>query len=187
MPLRRRDCLALIAVGLASPTAAAEQSWRGAHAFSFERAEGGTLALADLAQGPLLVVNTATACGFAPQFAGLEQLWLRYGGRGLTVLAVPSNDFGRQEPLPDREIAAAARERFGVTFPIMAAASVSGENAHPFYRWAATERPGETPQWNFHKYLVSREGALLAGFPTTIEPTDPRIIRAIGEVVGPAL
>ncbi|MCJ2012256.1 glutathione peroxidase [Methylobacterium sp. J-076] len=151
----------------------------GAGAFAFDKPEGGRLALADLAGKPILVVNTATACGYAGQFVGLEGLWTRFGSRGLTVIAVPSPDFGNQEPLDGVAIAEAARRNFGVTFPVVSKVHVKGPAAHPFYRWAAAEKPGATPGWNFHKYLVARDGSLLGAYPHTMEPTDPRIITAI--------
>ena len=178
MSLVRRDALILIGSFMASP-AAAEQDTVKASAFSFDKPEGGALSLADLSDKPILVVNTATACGFAPQFVGLEGLWTRFGQRGLTVIAVPSPDFGNQEPLDGPAIAEAARKNHGVTFPVMNKTHVRGPSAHPFYRWAAEQKPGQSPQWNFHKYLVGRDGSLRAAFGTAIEPADPRVISAI--------
>ncbi|AWN54320.1 glutathione peroxidase [Methylobacterium sp. 17Sr1-1] len=180
MPVVRREALCLIAGALALPARAAPlQSGATASAFGFAKPEGGTLALAAHAGKPILVVNTATACGYAPQFAGLQQLWTRFGPRGLTVIAVPSPEFGHQEPLDGVAIAEAARKNHGVTFPVTAKTSVTGPQAHPFYRWAAAEKPAETPRWNFHKYLVGRDGHVSAAFATPVEPTDPRVIAAI--------
>lgn len=180
MPLVRREALVLIAGALSLPAyAAPQQSTATASAFRFAKPEGGSLALAELAGKPILVVNTATACGYAPQFSGLEQLWTRFGARGLTVIAVPSADFGRQEPLDGMAIAEAARKNHGVTFPVVGKTSVTGPQAHPFYRWAAAEKPAETPRWNFHKYLVGRDGHLAAAFATPVEPTDTLVIAAI--------
>ncbi|GJD29117.1 Thioredoxin/glutathione peroxidase BtuE [Methylobacterium adhaesivum] len=180
----RREALMLLGAALALGPRAARAgdtptSEIRAGAFSFEKPEGGSLALADLAGKPILVVNTATACGYAGQFVGLQGLWTRFGARGLTVVAVPSPDFGNQEPLDGLAIAEAARKNHGVTFPIMAKVHVKGPQAHPFYRWAAAEKPGATPGWNFHKYLVGRDGRLLAAYPHTLEPTDPRLVTAI--------
>jgi glutathione peroxidase len=181
MPIVRREALVLIGGLLALPARAAApgQSAVTAAAFGFDRPEGGRLALADLAGKPVLVVNTATACGYAPQLSGLQQVWTRFGARGLTVVAVPSGDFGNQEPLEGAAIVEALRRSHGVTFPVVAKTSVTGPNAHPFYRWAAAERPGETPRWNFHKYLVGRDGHLAAAFPSAVEPTDPRLVTAV--------
>ncbi|HJE25338.1 MAG TPA: glutathione peroxidase [Methylorubrum populi] len=181
MTIRRRDCLAMLAVLAAGPVRAGQ-----AEAFSFDRPEGGALALADYAGKPILIVNTATACGYAPQFAGLQGLWTRFGGRGLAVIAVPSPDFGNQEPLDGVAIAEAARKNHGVTFPVTDKTHVRGPAAHPFYRWAAEQKPGQTPQWNFHKYLVGRDGSLRAAFATQIDPSDPRIVSAIVAELGQA-
>lgn len=180
MTLLRRDALGLLGSLVLHPAVAAPlQSSPTASAFVFALPDGGRLALADLAGKPVLVVNTATACGYAPQFGGLQQLWTRFGPRGLTVLAVPSGDFGHQEPLDGQAIADAARANHGVTFPVAMKTAVTGPNAHPFYRWAAAEKPSELPRWNFHKYLVGRDGRLAASFATPVEPTDPRVIAAI--------
>ena len=178
-PLPRRRALMLLGAAVAAGPCRALAGAMRAGAFGFEKPEGGILALADLAGKPILVVNTATACGYAGQFVGLQTLWTRFGGRGLTVIAVPSPDFGNQEPLDGPAIAQAAREHYGATFPVVAKAHVKGPAAHPFYRWAAAEKPGSTPGWNFHKYLVARDGSLLGAYPHTLEPTDPRIITAI--------
>ena len=95
------------------------------------------------------------------------------------MLGVPSPDFGNQEPLDGVAIAEAARKNHGVTFPVTAKTHVRGPAAHPFYRWAAAEKPGSTPNWNFHKYLIARDGTLAAAFATQVEPTDPRMISGI--------
>jgi glutathione peroxidase len=181
MAFTRRGMVALIGGTLVPLRATAETGAPIGHDFVFARPDGSLLELKAYAGRPLLVVNTATACAYAPQFGGLQQLWLRFGGRGLLVLGVPSNDFGGQEPLPDADLAAAAERQHGVTFPLSAKTSVRGLQAHPFYRWAAARRPGETPAWNFHKYLVSRTGELAAAFSSATPPTDPRIVAAIGE------
>jgi glutathione peroxidase len=179
-PLPRRQALLLLgAAALAAGSRTARAAESGAGAFVFEKPEGGVLPLSEFAGKPILVVNTATACGYAGQFVGLQGLWTRFGSRGLTVIAVPSPDFGNQEPLDGPAIAEAARKNFGVTFPVVSKVHVKGVNAHPFYRWAAAEKPGSTPGWNFHKYLVARDGSLRAAFPHTIDPNDPRIITAI--------
>jgi glutathione peroxidase len=150
-----------------------------AYAFSFAGLQGGTILLSGFAGKPMLVVNTASLCGYTPQFTGLQQLWSRYHDRGLTVIGVPSNDFGAQEPGTPIEIMATAHDEYGVTFPMAAKTEVKGRNAHPFYKWAAVERPVETPHWNFHKYLIGRDGHVAAVFPTEIEPMDARVIDAV--------
>lgn len=187
MTLLRRDCLALLGTLIATGARAAEESASNARDFSFTKpGESGVLPLADFSGKPVLIVNTATACGFAGQLTGLQGLWTRYGMRGLTVIAVPSPDFGNQEPLDGTAIADAIRQSHGVTFPVVDKTHVRGPSAHPFYRWAAAEKPGQTPQWNFHKYLVGRDGSLRAAFATQVEPNDPRIISAIVAELGSA-
>jgi glutathione peroxidase len=156
-----------------------------AFAFSFKTLDGKQLRLSEQIGRPLLVVNTASLCGYTPQYAGLETLWSRYRDRGLLVLGVPSNDFGGQEPGGSSEIHGTAH-RHGVTFPLTEKVAVRGEAAHPFYRWAAIQRPGETPRWNFHKYLVARDGTLAASFASAIEPIDPRLVAAVERELPPA-
>jgi glutathione peroxidase len=150
-----------------------------AYAFSFAGLEGADIKLAEHAGRPILVVNTASLCGYTPQYAGLQQLWSRYHTRGLLIVGVPSNDFGGQEPGGADDIVKTAHGEYGVSFPLAAKAQLKGPTAHPFYKWAASERPLETPRWNFHKYLVGRDGHIAAVFPTDIEPMDARVINAI--------
>jgi glutathione peroxidase len=181
MTIDRRMLLALLGSGIASPALAQApaMSRQTAYAFTFAGLAGPALALADHAGKPILVVNTASQCGYPPQLAGLQQLWTRYRDRGLLIIGVPSNDFGGQEPGGPAEIEKTAHGEYGVSFPLAAKADVKGPSAHPFYKWAALERPGEAPRWNFHKYLIGRDGRIAAVFSTQIEPTDVRIIAAI--------
>ena len=181
MPIDRRTLLALFGSTLASPAfaQAPAMSKPTAYAFSFTSLDGAKLSLAEHAGKPILIVNTASQCGYTPQLAGLQQLWTRYHDRGLLIIGVPSNDFGGQEPGGPAEINKTAHGEYGVTFPLAAKADVKGPAAHPFYKWAALERPGEGPRWNFHKYLIGRDGRIAAVFATQIEPTDTRVIAAI--------
>ena len=156
-----------------------------AYAFSFTGLDGGAIRLAEHSGKPILVVNTASQCGYTPQFTGLQELWTRYRERGLLIVGVPSNDYGGQEPGGPAEINQTAHGEYGVSFPLAAKAEVRGPAAHPFYKWAALERPGDTPRWNFHKYLVGRDGHIAAVFSTQIEPTDPRVIAAIDRELRP--
>jgi glutathione peroxidase len=155
------------------------------YAFSFKRLEGGDLRLAEHAGKPILVVNTASLCGYTPQYAGLEQLWRRYRDQGLLVLGVPSNDFGGQEPGGAAEIDHTAHQEYGVTFPLTEKVVVKGAAAHAFYKWAAGERPLDVPRWNFHKYLVGRDGHIAAAFPSETEPQDARIVAAVARELRP--
>jgi len=179
----RRQLLACIAGALAAPTLAHAQSPGmsrvTAYAFSFAGLEGGDIRLSAYAGKPVLIVNTASLCGYTPQYAGLQQLWTRYRDRGLMIIGVPSNDFGEQEPGGPSDILETAHGEYGVTFPLTAKVEVRGPNLHPFYKWAAVERPFEIPRWNFHKYLVGHDGRIAAVFPTEIEPMDARVINAV--------
>jgi glutathione peroxidase len=183
----RRYVLALLSACFATPAFAQTLSMQQAptmsritaYAFSFTGLEGTVIKLAEHAGKPILVVNTASLCGYTPQYAGLQQLWARYQERGLLIVGVPSNDFGGQEPGGTTEIMKTAQGEYGVGFPLAAKVQVKGPSTHPFYKWAATERPLDTPHWNFHKYLVGRDGHIAAVFPTDIEPMDARVINAI--------
>ena len=154
-----------------------------AYVFSFPALAGESIRLADFAGRPLLVVNTASLCGYTPQYAGLQQLWSDFRERGLMIIGVPSNDFGGQEPGGASEIAATAQHQYGVTFPLAAKAVVTGPAAHPFYRWAAEARPKDVPRWNFHKYLLGRDGYIADVFGSAVEPTDTRIRTAIARAL----
>jgi glutathione peroxidase len=129
----------------------------------------------------LLVVNTASRCGFTPQYEGLDALYGHYRERGLVVLGFPSNDFA-QEPEAEQEIQNFCRVSYGVKFPMYEKIKVSGPDAHPFYRQLAAQGGGY-PEWNFYKYLVDRKGAVVARFPSQVRPDDPRLIEAIEKLL----
>lgn len=183
----RRAFLAAAAVVIAEPscsrTARAQVSRMTAYTFSFPALAGGDIRLAEFTGRPLLVVNTASLCGYTPQYAGLQELWTEFSGRGLVILGVPSNDFGAQEPGGATEITQTAHHQYGVTFPIAAKAVVKGPNAHPFYKWAAEARPKEVPRWNFHKYLIGRDGYIAEVFPESVTPADTRVKTAIARAL----
>jgi glutathione peroxidase len=180
----RKGLAGALALGLLSAiwcaAAAADTAKPLAYNFSFEAIEGGRMPLEQWRGKVLLVVNTASFCGFTPQYQGLQALWQRYSERGLVVLGVPSNDFGGQEPNSEREILGFCKGAYNVTFPLASKQVVSGNQAHPFYRWAVDSLgAGAAPKWNFHKYLVGRDGKLIAAFPTRLAPEAPELIRAI--------
>lgn len=187
--IERRAIITAALAAVASPAsirtalAQAAMSRITAYAFSFPALAGGDIRLADYAGRPLLVVNTASLCGFTPQYAGLQELWIQFRDRGLMIIGVPSNDFGAQEPGGATEIAETAQHQYGVTFPIAAKAIVRGANAHPFYKWAADSRPKDVPRWNFHKYLIGRDGYIAEVFPETVEPSDTRVKTAIARAL----
>lgn len=126
----------------------------------------------------VLVVNTASYCGFTGQYAGLEALYKRFQARGLVVLGFPSNDFGRQEPGSNQAIADFCENTFGVKFPMFSKTAVIGANAHPMFQQLA-QRTGESPGWNFHKYLIARDGQVVKSFPSAMAPDHPAIGREI--------
>ncbi len=186
MPTDRRVFLAVMA-GLVTLPARAQSpamSRITAYAFHFTGLNGGEIQLAEHAGKPILIVNTASLCGYTPQYAGLQDLWTRYRDRGLLIVGVPSNDFGGQEPGGAAEIAETAQHQYGASFPIAAKADVRGPSAHPFYKWATAQRPLDPPRWNFHKYLIGRDGLIAASFPSDIEPADARVIAAIEKELG---
>jgi glutathione peroxidase len=182
---RRTMIAATLAAATAPLTARAEGqvSRITAYAFSFPALEGGDIRLAEYTGHPVLVVNTASQCGYTPQYAGLQQLWTEFHGRGLTIIGVPSNDFGGQEPGGAKEIAQTAQHDYAVTFPIAAKAVVVGVTAHPFYKWAAQARPADVPKWNFHKYLIGRDGYIADVFASAVEPTDTRVKTALARAL----
>ena len=122
----------------------------------------------------LLVVNTASACGFTPQFAGLEELWQTYGERGLTVIGFPCNQFGAQDPGSDIEIGTFCRSKYHVSFPMMSKVEVNGADAHPLWKWLKASAPGilgtEGIKWNFTKFLVGRDGQTLKRYAPNDTP-----------------
>jgi glutathione peroxidase len=182
---RRTMITGALAVATAPVAARAEGqvSRITAYAFSFPALEAGDIRLAEYTGHPLLVVNTASQCGYTPQYAGLQQLWTEFHGRGLAIIGVPSNDFGGQEPGGAKEIAETAQHEYAVTFPIAAKAVVAGPSAHPFYKWAAQVRPTDVPKWNFHKYLIGRDGYIADVFASAVEPTDTRVKTAIAKAL----
>jgi glutathione peroxidase len=148
--------------------------------FGFTSIDGRPMPLADFKGRALLVVNTASFCGYTNQYAGLQALHDKYEKLGLVVIGVPSNDFGEQEPKAETEIATFCQGAFGVMFPLTDKQAVKGPNAHPFYKWAvATLGANAAPKWNFHKYLIGRDGRLLSAFSTATKPQDPQVITAI--------
>ena len=151
-----------------------------AHDFSFEKIDGGALPLAQYKGKAVLVVNTASFCGFTPQYEGLENIYKEFKGKGLVVLGVPANNFGGQEPGTNKEIKQFCESKYDVDFPLAAKVSVQGSDAHPFYKWARDVLGADkAPKWNFHKYLIDAKGDLVASFPTKVVPDSPEIKAAI--------
>ena len=174
----------LAALGMGAATAKAsetvEPAETSAFGFEFESISGQPMPLSAFTGKVLLVVNTASQCGFTDQYSGLQQLHERYAEQGLVVIGVPSNDFGGQEPGGAEEIAQFCEQNYAIAFPLTAKATVSGDNAHPFYVWARAQKGWMgAPKWNFHKYLVNRQGELVDYFNSTTAPQSDALVKAI--------
>jgi glutathione peroxidase len=126
----------------------------------------------------ILVVNTASYCGFTNQYEGLEAMYAKYAPKGLVVLGFPSNDFGKQEPGSSKEIADFCYNTYGVKFPMFAKSVVSGSTPNAFYA-RLIQATGKTPAWNFHKYLIDRKGNVIESFPSKVTPTDKQLVGAV--------
>jgi glutathione peroxidase len=142
--------------------------------FQAQSIDGNTISLADLQGRVLLIVNTASACGFTPQFTGLEALHQSHGSKGLTVMGFPCNQFGGQDPGSNEEIGAFCQKNYGVSFPMMAKVNVNGADAHPLFQWLKAQAPGilgsEGIKWNFTKFLIGKDGQVLARYAPTDTP-----------------
>ena len=155
-----------------------------AYDFSFRSIDGGPLPLSNFKGKALLVVNVASQCGLTPQYEGLEALWKANRDKGLVILGVPANDFGSQEPGTENEIKTFCETRFAVDFPMTAKEHVVGRDAHPLYKWVATELgDAAAPKWNFHKYLFGRDGTIAGTFGSRTTPDAPEIAAAIKEAL----
>lgn len=142
--------------------------------FSATMPNGDVVSLADKLGTVLLVVNTASKCGFTPQYAGLEKLWRKHGGQGFDVLAFPCNQFGHQEPGSADEIASFCQVNFGLSFQLMGKIEVNGDGADPLYSWLKAEAPGvlgtKRIKWNFTKSLIGRDGKVVRRYGPTVKP-----------------
>lgn len=161
--------LSILGLGAGQAASAEAQT---AYDFTFTKLmEEGQLPLAEFKGKVVLVVNTASECGFTGQYADLEKLYESYKDQGLVVIGVPSNDFGGQEPGSNKQIAEFCQLNYGVSFPMAGKEVVSGAQAHPFYKWAKAKLGfGTAPKWNFHKYVISRDGELVDYFNSTTAP-----------------
>jgi len=184
LPLAMLAAGALIAAALASPGNAERGRMQG-YDFEFTSIEGDKLPLSQYRGRPVLVVNTASFCGFTPQYQDLEALWRKYRDRGLIVIGVPSNDFGAQEPGTATEIKQFCEGNYAVDFPLTDKQAVIGATAHPFFRWIAGEL-GEAgaPRWNFHKYLIAPDGSLAGAWPSRVRPMDKEITAEVEQLLG---
>lgn len=170
----------LTLLSFAGTSDAQNVSKANAYQFSFKGIDGNDIPLSQFQGKAILIVNTASECGFAKQITDLERLYQQYKDRGLVIIAVPESDFGGQEPGTDKEIKENYTKNFGVTYILTAKTKVTGDDAHPFYKWAAeqTNLLG-TPKWNFHKYLISPEGDFVDYFSSPTSPTSETITKKL--------
>ncbi len=165
-------------------SASALTSPKSAHDFSFKTIDGDELPLSNYKGKVILVVNTASLCGFTSQFGGLQDLWDRYRDRGLIVLGVPSDDFGGQELDSAAEVKSFCTINYNVNFPLTEIVKVKGPSAHPYYKWVADTYGGlALPRWNFHKHLINPDGVLIDWFVSTTAPNSKRVSKAIEKML----
>ena len=169
----------LLSLGVAAPALAGECPSLLKHSFG-NLQDGTPMPLCQYQGKVILVVNTASYCGFTSQYDGLEKLYARLRDKGLVVLGFPSNDFGEQEPGSSKEIADFCRLTYGVQFPMVAKSMVKGKQANPFYLQLA-EITGSTLRWNFHKYLINRDGTQVLAFGSMTKPDDKALLARIDE------
>lgn len=157
---------------------------KNAHDISFENIEGGTLDLAQFRGKVILLVNTASQCGFTPQYEALQAMWDNYRARGLVVIGVPSNDFGGQEPGANTQIKQFCTINYGIDFPMTEKVVVTGSDMHPYYQWVR-EAGGRLamPRWNFYKHLIDQEGNFVTWFAATTAPDARKIRQAIEKLL----
>ena len=153
------------------------------HDFSIESISGGDISLSDYKNKVVLLVNTASQCGFTPQYAGLQKIYDRYKDDGFVVLGVPSDDFN-QELSSDDDVKKFCEIRYGVNFPLTSIQKIKGDSAHPLYKWISgnTSVIGQ-PRWNFHKYLISKEGKVLNWFSSMTSPTSDGLLKQVEQAL----
>ena len=169
----------MISVGVVPAVAAGECPTLLNHTFA-NLQDGKPMPLCQYEGKVILVVNTASFCGFTSQYDGLEKLYARFKDKGLVVLGFPSNDFGEQEPGSEKEIAEFCRMTYGVEFPMVSKTVVKGKDAHPFYLKLA-EVTGSKPKWNFHKYLINRDATKVVAYTSFTKPDDKDLLKQIDE------
>ncbi len=164
--------------------APAAETGQTAHRFELTAIDGAPLPMSRFAGKTVLLVNTASKCGFTPQYDGLQALYERYRDRGFVVLGVPSNDFGNQEPGSEDQIESFCETNFGITFPMTEKVAVTGPNAHPLYAWLVDALgPAAKPRWNFHKILIGPDGRPRDAWPSTTSPSSGNLQARIEKVL----
>ena len=167
--------------GVKSAPASKTTAW----GFDLTSIDGKPMPMSQYRGKVVLLVNTASMCGFTPQYEGLQKLQETYGRKGFTVIGVPSGDFKSQEYDDNKQIKQFCESKFGINFPLAEKAHVTGDGALPIYRWAKQNLADQNePKWNFHKFLIGKDGRLIAGFPSKVEPQSPELVRAIEQAMG---
>ena len=187
MKLQRLLLIALLTITAYAADAEKEKTMSGIYAITAERITGENEDLSAYKGKVLLIVNTASKCGFTGQYAGLETLYKTYADQGLVVLGFPSNDFMRQEPGNNKEISSFCTLNYGVTFPMFAKISVKGKEQHPLYAHLTSKKTNPdhagSISWNFNKFLIGRDGQTLARFGSRVKPMDSTVTTAIAEAL----
>lgn len=160
-----------------------KESLKTAYDFSFKTIDGEDMPLSQYKGKVVMVVNTASRCGFTPQYEGLQKLYEFYKDKGLVIIGVPANDFAGQEPGSNAEIKKFCSMNYAITFPMTEKTAVSGKDAHPFYKWAGGQGIGgmlaSKPRWNFHKYLIDADGKLVGSYGSVTKPGSKEIKKDI--------
>tara|TARA_Y100000590_G_scaffold52651_1_gene55238 strand:- start:640 stop:1191 length:552 start_codon:yes stop_codon:yes gene_type:complete len=155
-----------------------------AYDFQFIDLDGSPLSLTEYEGKIIIVVNVASQCGFTKQYEDMQNIWEKYQDKGIVMLGIPSNDFGKQEPGTNKEIKNFCEAKFGITFPMTEKVSVKGESAHPFYKWAKKNYGNSAvPKWNFHKIIIDKKGRIADTFSSITNPSSKKFIRALEKLI----
>ncbi len=155
-----------------------------AYDFEFKDLDGSTIKLSEYKNKVIVIINVASQCGFTNQYEDMQKIWEKYQSKGIVILGVPSNDFGKQEPGSNEEIKNFCEAKFGISFPMTEKVMVKGPEAHPFYVWAR-ENYGKSaiPKWNFHKIIIDKEGKINETFTSITNPSSKKFIKALEKLI----
>jgi glutathione peroxidase len=174
-----KNLITIIIMSLFSSTATANYE-KLAYDFNFNDLDGSVLNLSDYKNKVIVIVNVASQCGFTSQYEDLQIVWEKYEQKGIVVIGVPSNDFGKQEPGDNTEIKTFCEAKFGITFPMTEKVVVKGDDAHPLYLWAKENHGSSAiPKWNFHKIIIGKDGKIVDTFASITKPTSKKFISSI--------
>ena len=152
--------------------------------FIFNSIDGKIIKLSDFKGKPIVVINTASLCGFTNQYKDLEKLFQNYANKGLTIIAIPSNDFGNQELSSNKEVKEFCTTNFNTSFILTEITDIKGDNGHPFFKWVKKEAGFLAfPKWNFYKYLINKEGKLVSWYGSVTKPTATKIVKNIEKII----